>query len=121
MEEAAAYIQQQNVRNSRISRIMATLQIRGRKLTPSEEKYAKAWVEWGFTDAVIAMAYDRTCLNTGGLSWPYMHKILNRWYSEGLMTPEQITAGDKNKKSKTGQRGFDEDEKAALAAIMEGI
>ena len=121
MEEAAAYIRQQNVRNSRISRIMATLQIHGRKLTPGEEKYAKTWVDWGFTDQVIAMAYERTCLNTGGLSWPYLHKILNRWYSEGLMTPEQIAAGDKNKKSKTGQRGFDEDEKAALAAMMEGV
>lgn len=121
MEEAAAYIQQQNLRNSRISRIMATLQIHGRKLTPGEEKYAKTWIEWGFDDEVIAMAYERTCLNTGGLSWPYINKILSRWYQEGLMTPEQIAAGDKNKKSRTGQRGLDEDEKAALAAMMEEV
>ena len=120
MEEAAAYIQQQNVRASRISQIMAVLQIHGRKLTPGEENYAKAWIDWGFTDAVIAMAYERTCLNTGGLSWPYLNKILNRWYTEGLMTPEQIAAGDqkKTKKVKTGQREFDDDEKAALIAMM---
>ena len=37
------------------------------------------------------------------------------------MTPEQIAAGDKNKKSRTGQRGLDEDEKAALAAMMEEV
>ena len=118
MEEAAAYIQQQNVRNSRLSQIMSVLQIRGRRLTAGEEKYAKTWIEWGFDDEVIAMAYERTCLNTGGLSWPYLNKILTRWHSEGLMTPEQIRAGDSSKKSKTGQRGFDEDEKAALAAMM---
>ena len=118
MEEAAAYIQQQNIRNSRLSQLMNVLQIRGRRLTPGEEKYAKTWIEWGFDDEVIAMAYERTCLNTGGLSWPYLNKILTRWHSEGLMTPEQIRAGDSTKKAKTGQRGFDEDEKAALAAMM---
>ena len=121
MEEAAAYMQRQNLRNSRFSRIMATLQIHGRKLTPGEEKYAQNWIDWGFDDQVIAMAYERTCLNTGGLSWPYINKILSRWYQEGLMTPEQITAGDQNKKSRIGHRGLDEDEKAALAAMMEEV
>ena len=118
MEEAVAYIQQLNVRNSRIGQIMDVLQIRGRKLTAGEEKYAKAWIEWGFDDSVIAMAYERTCLNTGGLSWPYLNKILSRWYSEGLMTPEQIRAGDGKKKTKTGRRDLNEDELAALAAMM---
>ena len=121
MEEAAAYMRRQTLRNSRISRIMDVLQIRGRKLTPGEEKYANGWIEWGFDDQVIALAYERTCLNTGGLSWPYINKILSRWYQEGLMTPEQIASGDKNKKSRAGNRGLDEDEKAALVAMMEEV
>ena len=119
MEEAAAYIQQQNVRNSRLSRLMGILQIRGRNLTAGEEKYAKQWLDWGFGEEVIAMAYERTCLNTGGLSWAYMNKILSRWFSEGLLTAEQVRTGDKGKASKTGPRKLDEDDKAALAALME--
>ena len=120
VEEAAAFIQNQNVRRSRIADLMALLQIRGRNLTAAEERYANAWLEMGFEDSALAEAYERTCLNTGGLSWPYLNKILSRWYAEGLMTPEQIAAGDqkKTKKGKTGQREFDDDEKAALIAMM---
>ena len=118
MEEAVAYIQQQNIRNSRMGQIMQVLQIRGRKLTPGEEKYAKTWIEWGFDNEVIAMAYERTCLNTGGLSWHYLNKILGRWYAEGLMKPEQIQAEAGKKKTRTGQRQLDEDELAAMAAMM---
>ena len=40
------------------------------------------------------MAYERTCLNTGGLNWAYMNKILQRWHQAGLHTPEQIRSGD---------------------------
>ena len=36
------------------------------------------------------------------------------------MTAEQVRAGDKSKQKKSGQRRLDEDEKAALAALMEG-
>jgi DnaD/phage-associated family protein len=120
MEEAAAYMQQQAIRHSRISQLMKTLQIRGRNLTPGEEKYAKQWLEWGFEEEVISMAYERTCLNTGGLNWAYMNKILSRWHAEGLMTAQQITSGDQGKQSKRKARGLDDDEKAALAALMEG-
>lgn len=120
VEEASAFIQQQNLRNSRLSRLMQILQIRGRNLTPGEEKYARQWLEWGFDEDVIAMAYERTCLNTGGLNWAYMNKILTRWNTEGLMTAEQVRNGNKGKQTRSGPRKLDEDEKAALAALMEG-
>ena len=95
LDEAVAYIQGQNVKNSRMSRLMAILQIRGRNLTPGEERYASAWLELGFDDEVISMAYERTCLNTGGLSWAYMNKILQRWHEAGLHTAEAIQSGDR--------------------------
>ena len=40
VEEAAAFIQAQNVRNSRLSRLMQLLQIRGRNLTAAEQRFA---------------------------------------------------------------------------------
>lgn len=94
MEEAAAYIQNQNLRSSQIGQMMKTLQIYGRNLTPGEEKYARSWLEMGFDMDAIAIAYDRTCLNTGNLSWAYMNRILTRWHEAGLMTPEQIKKND---------------------------
>ena len=95
MEEAAAFIQNQNMRRSRLAGLMSLLQIRGRNLTPGEERYASAWLEMGFEEDVLKLAYERTCLNTGGLSWAYMNKILTRWQENGLFTLEQVMAGDK--------------------------
>ena len=59
VEDAAAFIQAQNVRNSRLSRLMNLLQIRGRNLTAAEEKYAQSWLDMGFEEAVISMASGR--------------------------------------------------------------
>lgn len=95
MEEAAAFIQNQNRRNSQLGELMKLLQIRGRNLTAGEEKYARSWLDMGFDKEVIKMAYERTCLNTGGLNWAYMNKILTRWHEAGFHTAEQVKKGDK--------------------------
>ena len=107
MEEAVAFIQNQNMRRSRIGKLLQILQIRGRNLTAGEEKYAQKWIDMGFSDDVIALAYERTCLNTGGLSWAYMNRILTRWHEAGLTTLEQIKSGDKKQvpKGASGQLG----------------
>ena len=66
------------------------------------------------------MAYERTCLNTGGLNWAYMNKILQRWHSQGLHTAEAIRSGDQKSTGSTGQRQLDADEVAAIRRMMEG-
>ncbi len=114
MEEAVAYIQNQNHRRSRLGRLMGILQIRGRNLTPGEERYAQQWLDWGFQEEAIALAYERTCLNTGSLNWAYMNKILSRWQEAGLLTLEQIQTRDKKPvKGAAGQLG-----QAELEAIQ---
>ena len=95
VEDAAAFIQKENVRNSRISRLMGLLQIHGRSLTGAEERYAKAWLDMDLSEELISMAYERTCLNTGGLNWAYMNKILQRWHDQGLRTAEDVRTGDR--------------------------
>ena len=53
------------------------------------------------------MAYERTCLNVGGLNWAYMNKILTRWHESGWHTGAQVRAGDKKPvpKGASGQLG----------------
>ena len=118
MEEAAAFIQAQNVYHSRLGALCRLLQIRGRVLTAAEEKYASAWLDMGFADDAITMAYERTCLNTGGLSWAYMNKILQRWHEAGFHTAADVRAGDR-KDTSGGQRQLDADEQAAIRAMMQ--
>ena len=120
MEEAAAYIQNQNQYNTRMAHIKHLLQIRGRKLTTAEERYAHGWSEMGFDDEAILMAYERTCINTGGLKWPYMNSILKRWHEAGLHTAEQIRSGDSKAQPKQERRELDSDELDAIRRMMEG-
>ena len=119
MEEAAAYIQSQNQRRSKLAKLMHILQIRGRTLTPGEERYAQQWLDWGFDEAAIALAYERTCLNTGGLSWAYMNKILTRWQEAGLLTAAQIQTGDTKPKGASGRLG-DAELEAIQNVLREG-
>ena len=115
LEEAAAFIQAQNVKHSRLHRLMQLLQIRGRNLTAAEERYALSWLEMGFAEDALALAYERTCLNTGGLNWAYMNKILQRWHQQGLHTAEAVRGGDRKSvpKGASGQLG-----QAELEAIQ---
>ena len=119
MEEAAAFIQSQNQRHSRQRQLMDILQIRGRELTAAESRYAQSWLEMGFEKDTIAMAYERTCLNTGGLNWPYMNKILSRWHEAGLHTVEQVRSGDTKRGKGNTPRQLDADELAAIEQLME--
>ncbi len=119
MEEAAAFIQRQNVYHSRLGNLCRLLQIRGRTITAPEERYAAAWLDMGFEDEVITMAYERTCLNTGGLSWAYMDKILKRWKQAGFRTAADVRAGDHKQppKGASGQLGAAELE--AIRRVLE--
>ena len=118
MEEAVAFIQNQNIQQSRLSGLLKLLQIRGRTLTPGEERYAKAWLDMGFDDKVIALAYERTCLNTGGLSWAYMNKILTRWNEAGLYTVEQVKANDKKPVPKGASGNIGQAELSAFQKVL---
>ena len=121
VEEAAAFIHTQNVRNSRLGRLKELLQIRGRNLTGAEEHYAQGWIDMGFDDAAISEAYQRTCLNTGALNWPYMNKILLRWHNAGMHTAEAVKNGDQRTppKGASGELGSAELE-AIRKAMQEG-
>ncbi len=121
VEEAAAFIQTQNARDSRIGRLKNLLQIRGRNLTAAEERYAGAWLEMGFDDGVITLAYERTCLNTGGLNWAYMNKILQRWHEQKLHTVEAIQNGDRKPTPKGASGELGEAEMEAIRKVLQEV
>ncbi len=119
MEEAAAFIQNQNVRRSQLGQLMGVLQIRGRNLTAGEERYAQQWLEMGFDMEAVAMAYERTCLNTGGLSWAYMNKILTRWQEANLLTGEQIRSADRSPVPKGASGKLGQAELEAIQKVLQ--
>ena len=121
VEEAAAFIQARNLYDSRIGRLKHALQIRGRRLTAAEERYAAAWLDMGFDEESIAIAYERTCLNTGGLNWAYMNKILVRWHEAGLHTAEEVRAGDRKPQPKGASGELGAAELEAIQKVLREV
>ncbi len=68
-------------------------------LTRAQSDMAMRWVEeWGFSDEMIQRADALTREKAGKFSPAYTHKILERWHSEGVDTPDKIPAATPQKK-----------------------
>ena len=106
LEKAAAYIQSETRKNSRLGELCELLGISGRRLTPAEERYLTAWSEMGFADDAISLAYEKTCENTGGLTWKYMNSILERWNAQGLYTADQVRTLDRKPADQARKAGY---------------
>ena len=121
VEEVGAYTNKLNLMDSKMEKLKTLLQIRGRSLTQAEEQYATAWLEMGFEEDALALAYERTCLNTGGLSWAYMNKILLRWHEAGFHSAKQVKEGGKRTPPKGASGQFGQAEMDAIARAMKEV
>lgn len=94
MEQAEDFMRRQDERRSMLSLLKESLGIKGRELSPTEREYLNTWLNMGFDEKCIAIAYDRTVTNTGSLKWSYMNKILSSWQEKGLKTEKDILEKD---------------------------
>lgn len=94
-ESADAYLKKMEQLSQRENRLLPMLGIHGRTAVESERKYLSAWIDWGFTDESVGLAYERTLLHRGSMNWAYMNSILKNWHAAGLHTVEQIETGDR--------------------------
>lgn len=94
LEQADSYIAERKERRGEIFQIKALLNIYDRALSATEEKYITSWLDMGFHEDAIAIAYDRTLTQTSALKWPYMNKILLSWHEKGLHTAKEIEEKD---------------------------
>ena len=91
---AEKYIKELEIRRSARGEIKDALQIRNRELSETEKRYVDNWIAMNFDPEAIAIAYDRTVMQTGKLAWKYMDKIIGSWYEKGLHTADDIMKKD---------------------------
>ena len=123
-ESAAAYIKKRQKQQEALPRMMRLLRLDDRKPSITEEKYLLSWIDMGFEDGAIELAYDRTVIQCKELRWPYMNKILDSWHKAGLHTLSQIEAGDKPRKAAKSQqsgKAAAQDEMARLEKYREQL
>ena len=67
-----------------------------REATESQKKFIDQWRAWGVNRELLAMAYDKTMMGTGGkFSWSYIHKILESWHNQGIKNRNDVEQKDR--------------------------
>lgn len=103
VEAAEEFLRKQQRLAGRERDILPLLDIRGRPPVDREREYIAAWVDMGFSDDAIRLAYERTLLRKQQMNWAYMNSILKRWHQAGFHTAAQAEAGDKPPKRAEGR------------------
>ena len=94
-ESVEEFLRKQQALTARERDILPLLDIHGRPPVEREREYIAAWVDMGFADDAIRLAYERTLFQKQQMNWPYMNSILKRWHQAGFHTAAQAEAGDK--------------------------
>ncbi len=91
-EGAEAHLKRLSLLRERSGQILALLDIRDRPPVAREKEYIAAWLDMGFDDESIRLAYEKTVLKKQSLNWPYMDSILKSWHQKNLHSVKQIDA-----------------------------
>lgn len=99
VETAEDYLKNQIHLRAQTSRILSLLHISDRPAIEKEQNYIASWLNMGFSEEAIQMAYERTVLKKTTMNWPYMNSILTNWHRKGFHSEAQIAAGEKKGRS----------------------
>lgn len=97
-ESLEIYFENKDIRFYRYNRVMKAL---GLNDLPSDaqKRYINKWFEeWNFDLEIILCACDET-VKIRKPTFPYVDGILNKWYSDGVKTVEDIAARNENFKN----------------------
>lgn len=97
-EEMEDYFSKNEEKNSYVKRIKKLLKIYNRELIDKERDFILKWGTSKKTDEEIKEAFEKTVMNTGKLSFPYMDKILSSPSNDS----DKKTAVSSNSKIKEG-------------------
>lgn len=99
-EAALNRIEQFEANDRAKRRFKKLLGISGRDLSDTECRLLTEWREtMGFSEKMIKLAYEKTIMQTGKLSFQYMQAILKDWHDAGIKTPDAAQGEAKPKKT----------------------
>ena len=100
-ESAGKYLRDYEEKRGKVAQYMKVLGLGDRPPVVSEERYIRAWIDWGFDTDCVAMAYDKTVYYKKELKWPYLNGILKRWHEEGWHSAAAVEQGEQKKTQKS--------------------
>lgn len=102
LESAQAEIKRLQEFSSFTSKVSRVLGLE-RKPTTKQRGFIETWMEKGYSLDLIEYAYEKTIDNIDKRSFPYINRILEDWYANGLITRNKI---DEYNSSNPNQRKF---------------
>lgn len=103
-EAAEEYLRRQQALQGREGEILPLLDIRDRAAVERERQYIAGWVDMGFDNSAIRLAYERTLFRKQSMNWAYMNSILKRWHAAGWHTAQQAEAEDRPAPGQAGKQ-----------------
>jgi DnaD/phage-associated family protein len=97
VEAVEEHLKRQASVRGREKTLLPLVGVIGRAPVEGERRYITAWVDMGFPDEAIGLAYERTLLKKQSMNWPYMNSILRSWHQKGLHTVAEIKARDSDR------------------------
>lgn len=98
-DKVCEIIKEDEQRTSYLYSLRKILGIADRALSQNEEKYLMKWKnDRHMSEEMVALAYEYCIIQTAKLSFPYMDKIIERWYKQGIH--DVLTAEEDNKNFK---------------------
>ncbi len=94
VEAAERYLARLSALSAHEREILPLLGVTGRPPVERERSYIAGWVENGFSNDAIRLAYEKTVMKKQSMDWSYMNGILRRWHEKGLHTAAQVSASD---------------------------
>lgn len=59
--------------------------------TKKQIEFADRWInEWGFSEDMLRLAYERCVDQKGEMNLPYINAILKRWFEQKLRNPDEV-------------------------------
>ena len=106
-EQIVENITLEEEKNTTAYRLRKAMGISDRPITAPEDAFLSKWLdEYQIPEDMVILAYEQCLLNTSKLSFPYMDRIIERWYQQGIKTREDAEADNLKYKKKTNQNNM---------------
>ena len=97
-------IKAQEEKNTFNGRIMKAFGMT-RRPTAKQQELIDSWKKKGYSLELIEYAYEKTIEAIDKLNFPYINKVLENWYSQGLITKAKIDGGNNKRNARTEREG----------------
>ncbi len=98
-DKVCEIIKSEEEKNGYLYSLRKVMGIADRALSQSEEKYLLKWRnDMAMSEEMVALSYEYCIIQTARLSFPYMDKIIERWFKDGIH--DVASAEEDNRKFK---------------------